>query len=256
MIHNKELSLLIAFIFCLQGIVCAQTEKKKPYPINFSTTLKDPTLYLNEGLLCNTDFTFEDTIQFDKNARIFILQEGRIVGATRPMLNFYGWDAITTWSILDCYFDFLRLPVGDYTLVIPAGTLWWKSDSSIKNDIIERPICVPDYLHIKRSTPENGDTIKSLKKISVTYHCDIMEESNPCITLYENEKPIGTYALTVINDFGDFSTAEADFGTTKYFKKGVKYCIVIEENAFSSKYEYRSMHLSNKFTRIDFIGGQ
>ena len=255
MIRKNYTYLTIVSIFYLQTIVCAQTEKKSPYPINFSTNLKDPTLYLNEGLLCNTDFTFEDTIAFDKAARVFVLQEGRVVGATKPTLSFYNWDAITSETILDCQFDFLRLPVGDYTLVIPAGTIWWKNNPTIKNETIERPICVPNYLHVKESVPASGDTIKSLNNFSIRYHCDITENSDPSVTLYENDTSINSFPMTVINDFGDYSTAEANFGTTLHFKKGVKYSFVVEENTFSSKYEYRSIHLANRHTRIDFIGG-
>ncbi len=255
-IRTNQLIITILLLYW-QNVAYAQTETKKaPTPIYYGTDLIDPTLFLNNGLLYDTSFIFGDTIAFDKTARVFIMHEGRVFGATQPILNFYNWEAIRPETILKCQFDYPRLPLGDYTLVIPAGTIWWKSDPSIKNDIIERPICIPDRLHAIQTSPNGGDTVTTLQKFSVMFHCDVTEKSDPVVTLYKEDVTIGTFPMTVINDYGSFNTAEADFGKTLHIKKGIKYSLVVKGDAFASKPEYVPANLSNKEIRIDFMGGE
>ena len=256
---NRKSPYIIAVLLEFLFHIAAYAQKvtgKAPIPIYYGTALIDSTLFLDNGLLYDIDFTFGDTIAFDKTARVFLMHEGRVFGATSPSFSFYNWDAIIPETILDCQFDFHRLPVGDYTLVIPAGTIWWKNNPTIKNEIIERPICVPDYLHIIQTSPQKGDTVATLQKFSIMFHCYVTEKTSPSVTLYEEDAAIGTYPMTVINDYGNYTTAEADFGKTLHFKNGKKYSLEVKEDAFSSKAEYTHANLSNRVIRIDFMGGE
>ncbi len=256
MINRRNPFIFAILLWYLLNAVSAQTETRKaPTPIYYGTNCIDSTLFLHNGLLYDTKFTFEDTIAFDKTARVFIMHEGRVFGATQPILNFYGWEDLGTKTILDCRFDYPRLPVGYYTLVIPAGTIWWKNNPSLKNDIIERPICVPDCLHAIQTSPQSGDTVTSLQKFSILFHCYVTEKTDPSVTLYEGDVAIGTYPMTVIDDYGSFDTAEANFGKTLHFKKGTNYRFIVKEDAFMTKPGVNA-NLSNKEICIDFTGGE
>ncbi len=256
---TKTLLLIVTLLTCLQSTVSAQTEEKTapPIPLYYGTNLIDPTLYITQGsiLYDRIAFSFEDTIAFDKNARAFLVQDGVVIGSTRPYISYSGFEDVTyRMTSLNCAFDFLRLPVGNYTLVIPAGTLWWKNNSKLKDDIIERPICIADCLHTKQTCPANGDTVKTLQKFSVMFHCYVTEKSDPSVTLYEGDNAIETFPMQVIDDWGSYLTAEANFEKTLHFKKGKQYSLVVKEDAFQAR--DRSDNLSNKEICIRFTGGE
>ncbi len=258
MTTTKRIFLIVACLISLLSTVSADEEKTiPPAPQYYGTNLIDPTLYIPQGglLYDNVSFVFDDTVAFDKNTRAFLVQDGVVIGSTRPYLTYSGFEDVTYhMTALNCTFDFLRLPVGNYAVVIPAGTVWWKSAPALKNDIIELPICIHDYLHVLQTTPENGDTIKTLQKFSILFHCYATEKSNPCVTLYEGDNVIETSPMQVINDWGIYDTAEAEFGKTLHFKKGTKYSFVVAEDAFQSR--NLSYNLSNKEIRVDFVGGE
>lgn len=198
---TKPLFLIIALLTCTLTTITAQTSDEKntdPIIPHFDTNAARPTLYVNDGIFHSTEVMFEDSIAFDENLRAFIMQDGIVRGASIPKLVYSGFEDLTYYSTtLVCNFDFLRLPTGNYSLVIPAGSIWWKNNPSIKNDIISRPICVPDGLVALNSIPAANDTIKTLKQFTVTFHCLIKEKTSPSVTLYEGDKIVARFPIQV-----------------------------------------------------------
>ncbi len=64
-----------------------------------------------------------------------------------------------------------------------------------------------------------------------------------------------TSKRTVIDDYGSFDTAEANFGKTLHFKKGTNYRFIVKEDAFMTRPGVNA-NLSNKEICIDFTGGE
>lgn len=260
MTTTKHLPLIIVLLICTFSTISAQTSEDKntdpikPYFYNIDSDDTSPTLYVNNGLFHSTEIMFADSIAFDDNLRAFIMQDGVVRGATTPKLVYTGYESIMYFSTtLQCTFDFLRLPTGNYTLVIPAGSVWWKNNPEIKNDIISCSLCVPDSLIVLESTPANGSTIKTLTQFKVRFHCRITEKTTPSATLYEGDKIIERFPMKT---YGYGPYAYADFGKTLHFKKNVQYNFVINPNAFQSDPDLEDVHLSNKEIRITFTGGE
>lgn len=253
---TKHLFLIVALLTCALTTITAQTSDEKntdPIIPHFDTNAARPTLYVNDGIFHSTEVMFEDSIAFDENLRAFIMQDGVVRGASIPKLVYSGFEDLTYYSTtLVCNFDFLRLPTGNYSLVIPAGSIWWKNNLSIKNDIISRPICVPDGLVALKSIPAANDTIQTLKQFTVTFHCLVKEKTSPSVTLYEGDKIVARFPMQVSYGYG--TSAHADFGKTLHFKKGTQYSFVIGADAFQS--DLKNTNLTNKEIRITFIGGE
>ena len=149
-----------------------------------------------------------------------------------------------------------RFSTTTHRQLLTGHTCWQylveKQPVNKKNDIISRPICVPDGLVALNSIPAANDTIQTLKQFTVTFHCLVKEKTSPSVTLYEGDKIVARFPMQVSYGYG--TSAHADFGKTLHFKKDKQYSFVINADAFQS--DLKNTNLTNKEIRITFIGGE
>ena len=233
--YTRQILVLFVMLFFL-GTNSAYSDEKL---IVSGVVINDHSQYATEfANIKKIEYLFDTDIVGAKNGVVgSIYCDGKLIFQKELKFIFSKYNGDEGTGVR-CYLDppIELLPTDKvYKIVLPAGTIYKKSDPSVVNEEIVTDCCIPSKLTDYECSITDSSPVATEAALMIYYSVELLSPLKPhSLILYREGIPIMDFSTSGGWDFG-FGFATSMFGGFLNFEKGVNYTFVLPEGSVYAK---------------------